>query len=255
MTHKIKSSVSAYTLAHLALTFAIAAEVLLLGLATRFLLPACRRLILLSGLSVNDAYGFMPGGALMSRLLGMARAELPWLALVFVSGCLVIGWLLRSESERSLRLAVMASISLVLFGVGVGVAALMVIPTIRAGERMSARFPEPVVACQIAALARLMSELELAVAKQDWPATHLISHEGGGAAENLILVGDSASAILTVNEQPRIDEVRSHLASIKLSMDEIWAASRRTGKRGEIEMAMQGLRTAYAALRAEIPPK
>jgi hypothetical protein len=250
---KIKLAVAANTWTHLALAAVIVAEASFIFLGMRFLMPACRRLVLLSGLDSNDAYGFMPGGTLLLGLLGSARAILPWLLIAFVVGWIIFEWSARGGSKRGFRLSVMTSMSLVLFGIAVAFAALMLIPAVKAGERMSARYPEPVVTSQIVSLDRLVGELDSAVAKQDWPATHLISHEGGGAAQNLVLIGDSASALLTLNQQAKIDDIRAHLESVKSFMQEIWAASRRDGEPDRIETAMRGLHTAYGELKADIP--
>jgi hypothetical protein len=186
-------------------------------------------------------------------MLGLAGAKLPWLAMAFVAGWIIFEWSACGDSKRAFRLSVMTSMSLVLLGIAVAFATLMVVPTIKAGERMSARYPEPVVTSQVAALDRFVGELDSAVAKHDWPATRLISHEGGGAVQNLLLIGDSASTLLTVNQQAKIDDVRAHLESLKSFMHEIWAASRREDEPDRIETAMRGLRTAYGELKAEIP--
>ena len=251
MKDKLNSAANTWT--HLTLAAVVAAEASFIFLGIRFLMPACRRLVLLSGMAPTDAYGFMPGGMLLSGWLSLAKDKLSWLVIAFAVGWIVAEWSLRAEHRRALRISTMTSMSLVLFGVAVALATLMIVPIVNAGQRMSSRFPEPVVSSQMAALDQLMTQLDDAVAKQDWAAVHLISHEGGGAAQNLILTGDAASALLTVNMETKIRDIRAQLASVQSNMLEVWAVSRRAGERDRIETAMRGLHTAYGELKAEIP--
>jgi hypothetical protein len=252
MNTKVKITSAANAWAHLTLAAVIAAEASFIFLGIRFLMPACRRLVLLSGMAPTDAYGFMPGGMLLSGLLSLAKDKLPWLVIAFAVGWIVVEWIMRAENRRALRISMMTSVSLVLFGVAVALATLTIVPIVNAGQRMSSRYPEPVVSSQMAALDRFMTQLDDAVAKQDWAAVHLISHEGGGAAQNLVLTGDAASALLTVNMETKIRDIRIHLGSVQSFMLEVWAASRRAGEGDRIETAMRGLHTAYGDLREDM---
>jgi hypothetical protein len=157
-------------------------------------------------------------------------------------------WRVRGENKPKLRLAAMTSLSLLLFVVVATFAAIMVIPTAKAAERLNARHLEPIVAERMAALDRLVGQLEQALAKNDLSTADDLAHTAMGAANDLANTGSAASTLLTSTEPARIEALRAELDTMASSMREAWFAAR-ISHAEQIPAAMQKFRAAYAQVK------
>jgi hypothetical protein len=240
------NSVSTWT--HLALGLVIALEASFIVLGMRFVVPACKRIVSFADTDVARFYTIIPGTSSFLGLLHMpAYNTISWLiAFAIIWG--LFEWRVRGENKPKLRLAAMTSLSLLLFVVVATFAAIMVIPTAKAAERLNARHPEPIVAERMAALDRLVGQLEQALAKNDLSTADDLAHTAMGAANDLANTGSAASTLLTSTEPARIEALRAELDTMASSMREAWFAAR-ISHAEQIPAAMQKFRAAYAQVK------
>ena len=236
--------------AHFALGLMIAVEAAFIILGMWFVMPACKRIVLYADTDGRGLYSFIPGAKGFLGLLHLAAYHPAWWVSAFAIAWVLFEWRVKDENKRWLRLSLMVSLALLLFAVVAMFTTLMVIPTVRAAERLNARYPEPIVAERMATLDRLVSQLEQALVKKDLPGADELAHEAMGAAQDLAKTGAAASTLLTLTEQPRIEEIRVQLDSMESSMRGAWFAARRR-KPEQIQPSMQKFREAYAQLKKE----
>ena len=77
---------------------------------------------------------------------------------------IIVGWgLFRrcvpAARRPAVRLSVLTSLVMMLFAIVAVFSGLMIIPTAKAGDRLNARYPEPIVAERLAKLDRLIGPL------------------------------------------------------------------------------------------------
>jgi HPt (histidine-containing phosphotransfer) domain-containing protein len=100
----------------------------------------------------------------------------------------------------------------------------------------------------MAALDRLVGQLEQALAKNDLSTADDLAHTAMGAANDLANTGSAASTLLTSTEPARIEALRAELDTMASSMREAWFAAR-ISHAEQIPAAMQKFRAAYAQVK------
>jgi hypothetical protein len=236
---------------HLALGLMIAAEAGFIVVGMRLVMPMCARIVSYADTDHRGLSAFMFGATQLLGMLHLAEDYAAWWAIALAVACGLFEWRMRGQSKASLRLSAMVLTSLLLFAVVAMLTALMVIPTARAAQRLNARHPEPIVAVRMAALDRLVGQLDQALLKQDWPAVHELAHEATGAAEDLAKTGAAASTLLTLNQETRVERLRTQLESMESSMEATWAASRK-GDAEQVKSGIQKFHEAYEAVTSEV---
>jgi hypothetical protein len=243
------NSIATWT--HLTLGLIIVAEISFIVLGMRFLMPACRRIVSFADTDIAGFYSIIPGSNSFLALLHMpAYNTISWL-IAFAVLWGLFEWRVRNENKPKLRLAAMTSLSLLLFVVVAMFAAIMVIPTAKAAERLNARHPEPIVAERMAILDRLVGQLEQAVVKNDLPMADDFAHTAMGAANDLANTGAAASTLLLSPEPARVKTLRAELDTMASAMQEAWFAAR-TRHAEQIPAPLQKFCAAFAQVKNEI---
>lgn len=162
--------------AHFVLGLMIAGEAAFIFLGMWFVVPACKRIVFYADTDGHGLYSFMPGAKDFLGLLHLAVYHPAWWVSAFAIAWVLFEWRVKDENKRWLRFSLMVSLALLLFAVIAMFTTLMVIPTIRAAERLNARHPEAVVSSRMATLDRLVGQLEQALVNRDLPAADEFAH-------------------------------------------------------------------------------
>ena len=130
-------------------------------------------------------------------------------------------WRSCSENKSFMRLsglglvALTATIGVVLMTVSLIVPYAVALPT------LYTRPPEPIVQEDRATIETAMGELERAVAKKDWKESDKHLSDVWKAINDLAVRGAAAAGVLSIPQQPKIDQLRVRLGSASDCMIEI----------------------------------
>ena len=229
----------------------IVAEAAFLFLGMRFVTPGCTRILSFADNDGSRFYASVPGGETLLGLLHMPVDNPVWWLIGFAFLWGLFEWRVANERKSWLRPGAMASLALLLFLVCAMFAVALVIPLARAGQQMNARYPEPIVAAQMADLDTLMIGLEKAVKENDLLTADDLAHTAMGAANQLANTGAAAPTLLTSSAQPRVDRLRAELDLMLSSMRETWLAARRRHPE-QIGEPLQKFRETYAQVKNDI---
>jgi len=217
------------TWAHAALAGVIAVEVAFLCLVGMKIIPAHLQYWDEGWLNFDPAADPFVSWA-HSVLMGLFRwfenlFHFGWLVLiVLIAVWVLFEWRVRSENKSLIRLAALGTGALgLIIPVALASALLMIVFAVGL-PAMYRHHPEHDVQQGMLSVESSLDALDQALAKKDWDAIRERSRQLGSAIYELAISGAAAPVLLSLNEQPKIDQLRMQLTSGREQTFELSAA-------------------------------
>jgi hypothetical protein len=218
------------TWAHLALALVIAVQIFFISVAMIFIVPSYEK-IKQDGLLRSDRRETQAlltrADSLLTDVMHMAYHLVNYwylwaILLAFVAG--LFEWRVRSENKSFMRLSALGMAAVVLAVIVGLTASTLVIPFCVAVPTLYAQLPETVVPERQAVIRTSISKLEQALAKKDWKASDKEAEDAWLAMRSLSGMGAAAPAIMSLDQQAKVDELQSKLESASEYMWETYDA-------------------------------
>jgi hypothetical protein len=236
------------TWAHLVLAGTVAAEVLFITFAVVFIAPRFEMFIREGWIGIDRSeplIAWVPG---FFRFLGWVANSTTWLFLGAVLLWGIFEWRVRGENKTFMRLSALGTTALMLMVMVMLTGAALVLPVGVGVRALHERAPEPVVSNQLSSIDAALSATDEALAKKDWEALREQLNQASRAIYNLKQMGVSAPTLVSMREQPKVEETRAHLDlasdSLRVAQDAI--ADKNAPK---LEAAMKKFREAYGQVK------
>jgi hypothetical protein len=234
------------TWAHLALAIVIALEVLFITFAVIYIAPRFRMFIR-EGWIGTDIAGitWVPG---YFRFLDWIANNTVWLVLGAAVLWGLFEWRVRGENKSLIRLSVFGTAAVVLMVMVTLTTAALVVPVGVGVPGLISRDPEQVVMERETRIDASVSALEEGLANKDWQAVQANAYQACREMGGLEGMGAAAPALTSMQEQPKVNEVRLQLKAARDSLYEALQASWAKDP-AIVEAALRKFHEAYGKVR------
>jgi hypothetical protein len=129
-------------------------------------------------------------------------------------------WRIRSENKPFMRLSALGTAAAGLMVVVVLMSAALLLPFMIVVPGLNTRLPDPIVRDQLARFNDSLPALQQALAKKDWQAMHSEARKAAEAMYQLSRLGAAAPTILSLDEQAKVDQLRTQLKAARDALSE-----------------------------------
>jgi hypothetical protein len=205
------------TWAHLALTGVVLAQISTILFAAVFLAPKLEHFLRDTQFSLSNPMLVSWIPSFLGALEWVARYGL-WCVLTLVVAWTLFEWRIHSENKSFIRLSGLATAALGLMVMVALTGGALVLPFMLLVPALETRDPEAFVMAQTALVDESVSALEKALANKEWSRCGWTAHVASHALDKLTRTGGAASALASLDEQPKVNELRAKLESANRSL-------------------------------------
>jgi len=146
-----------------------------------------------------------------------------WAAVLLVGGVVFARWM-RGENKMFIGLSTLATAALGLMLFVCAFSAVLAVPLVAAIPNMHRSKPESIVKQRLAAIDLSCNALSRAFNQRDWDTMEHTARLAIHGVDDLATMGAAAPAIVSLDQQQKVDELRSDLKTAQDALREIEAA-------------------------------
>jgi hypothetical protein len=186
------------------------------------------------------AYSFLRG-------LGSVMRYTTWYLLGLAVVWALFEWRVKSENKSLMRQAALGTAALGLMVVVVLMYNALLLPFMVAVPGLIHRPPEQEIRAQLTTISRSLATFQQALATKNWAAMEYEARQAANAMMTLARTGAAAPTILSLDEQGKVDELRTQL---KTAQNALWDIEQAATARDQVrlEAALKKLH------QANLPP-
>jgi hypothetical protein len=239
------------TWAHLALAGVIGLELIFLLFAIVFLVPKFE--------SIARNLGYNPGHERVTswvpsflHSLNWVEHNLLWFVLLPAGVWMLFEWRMHSENKLFMRLSALGTAALGLMlavavtGFALVVPLMLLIPDMDKGD------PAPAVIAKQASIDTSVSQWEQSLANKNWPAVEEYASQASYDMDKLAHMGAAPLVLASLDQQAKVDDVRTQLKAANAWLQEAQQASREKDVE-RLTAALRKFHGAYKQVRKVAP--